>query len=259
MRHQADLRFPTPSGTSARRYPSWLPPPVRAALWTALVVWTLAAVAVSPLLRVRTVVWTGSLPPPARGLRAFEAASLGRPLLLLPERPLCSTLQLDPAAVRVQLVRHLPRTLEVRLVPRSAAVVTDTGVVLDARGRGLDSAHAVAGLPVLAGFAVRGDRLEPEGRRLLRALGRRLDAAGLAPARIERRDDTLLLVLRQGTRVRLHVDRVEAELQKLRLYEGSLEAGSMPAEIDLRFQDQVVVRAGRRPPAGSQGVSRGDS
>src|SRR5262249_40189007 len=162
--------------------------------------------------------------------RALEAASLDRPLLLLPERRLCATLQLDPAAVRIDLVRHLPRTLEVRLVPRSAAVVTDTGVVLDARGRGLDSAHALSGLPVLAGYEVRGDRLEPDGRRLLRALGRRLDASGLAPVRIEKRGGTLLLVLRVGTRVRLDADRVDAELLKLRLYESSLAASPMPAE-----------------------------
>ena len=258
MRHQADARVPTPSGASARRYPSWLPPPVLAAALTGLAVWILAATAISPLLRVRTVVWTGSLPPPALGHRAFEAASLDRPLLLLPERRLCATLQLDPAAVRVDLVRHLPRTLEVHLVPRSAAVVTDAGVVLDARGRVLDSAPALAGLPILAGYEVRGDRLDPDGTRLLRALGHRLDAAGLAPARIEKSGGTLLLVLRVGTRVRLDADRVDAELLKLRLYESSLAAGPMPAEIDLRFQDQIVMRAGR-PQADSRGVSRAAS
>jgi cell division septal protein FtsQ len=256
VRHQADSR--EPSGRAARRNPSWLPPPVRAAALTGLAVWTLAAAAISPLFRVRTVVWTGSLPPPALRHRAFEAASLDRPLLLLPERRLCASLQLDPAAVRIDLVRHLPRTLEVRLVPRSAAVVTDAGVVLDAGGRVLETVPAFPGLPVLAGFEVRGDRLEADGRRLLRALGPRLDAAGLAPARIEKSGGTLLLVLRIGTRVRLDADRVDACLLKLRLYEGSLAAGPMPAEIDLRFQDQIVVRAGR-PPADSRGVPRAAS
>jgi len=248
VRHQTDFAgIPTSPGGSKRSNSCR----VLTAVLSGLAVCAAVLALVSPPLRVRTVVWTGSLPPPEGRPRAFEAASLGRPLFLLPEKALRTSLQLDPARVRMRLHRHFPGTLEVQLLPHRAAVVTDAGVVLDARGRVLGPDHSLPGLTVLAGFGLEAGRLEPSGRRILATLGRRLDAAGLAPARIERRAGDLVLVLRSGTRVRLRADRLESDLLKLRLYEQSLGDGHMPTEIDLRFRDQVVVRGA--PRSGTQG------
>ncbi|MFQ5601365.1 MAG: cell division protein FtsQ/DivIB [Candidatus Krumholzibacteriia bacterium] len=226
---------------------------MRAAALSGAVVLALGVLLVSPWLRVRTVVWTGSLQIPDHSCRDFEAASLGQPLFLLPERTLRTRLDLDPVCVRVALRRHLPQTLEICVEPRHAVARTVQGAVLDERGRVLDQPHASAGLPILHGFALgaRGDRLDRDGCRLLSALCGGGGAGGLVPTAVRRTGAEVELTLAaSGTRVRLLAGRLEEQLEKLRVFEKGLGSAALPPYVDLRFRNQVVVRTDRREGGG---------
>jgi hypothetical protein len=221
-----------------------IPPLVRWAAFQSVLLCLVALVLLSPLLRVRTVVWTGSVPVPDGRYRAVEAASLGRPLALLPERFLHQLLGVDPASVRVALKRHPPGTLEVCMLPRHAVARSEDGVPFDARGRRLDSRHATPGLPVVVGFqhSEASACIREEDAALVASVLAALALPGLAPTRIELQGAELLMTLRGTTRVRAHATRLEMELRKLALFEHSLGTAEMPPSIDLRYRDQVVVR-----------------
>jgi cell division septal protein FtsQ len=210
----------------------------------------------SPWLRIRTVSWTGPLRLGEPNYRTLETASLGRPLFLVSENALGRSLGLDPHTVRFALHRHLPATLEVSLTPRRAIAVLDEGTPVDGGGRRLASEHALPGLPRLIGFELEpnGKRLQSRGRTVLAAFARLLDLPTLTPSEIRLEQAEIDLVLADtGTRVRLDPAALAPGLTKLRVFEQSLGQDPMPACIDLRFQDQVVVRekgtgnASRRP------------
>src|SRR5262249_58710719 len=108
---------------AARRAPksesAWRAPLVRLAATSGVAVAVLAAVAMSPLCRIRQVTWTG-LQTPDADCAVFESAVIGRSLFFLPEVALRQRIGLDKSPVEVQLHRHLPATLEVRVEPRRA-------------------------------------------------------------------------------------------------------------------------------------------
>jgi cell division septal protein FtsQ len=221
----------------------------RVCMWTAAasgaVLLVLAAISFSPLCRVRTVSWTGPLRLSEAQYRTVETASLGRPLLLVSERTLAQILGLNAKTARFRLRRHLPGTLEVNLAPRSAVAVLDEETPVDGGGNRLAAEHALPGLPRLVGFDLEpsGKRLQPRGRSVLAALHRWLDGPTLAPAEIRLDEREVDLVLADtGTRVRLDPAELEPELLKLRVFEQSLGSDPLPASIDLRFQNQVIVR-----------------
>jgi cell division protein FtsQ len=205
----------------------------------------LVLLAFSPLLRIRTVSWTGPLRLSEASYRALEEASLGRPLFLVSERALGRTLGLDNRAARLELRRHLPATLEVNLMPRKAIALLDDETPIDAGGRRLAAQHALPGLPHLVGFELdpSGKRLQPHGRELLATLHRLLDVPALCPSEIRLEERELDLVLADtGTRVRLDPAALEPQILKLRVFEESLGSDPLPGSVDLRFQDQIVVR-----------------
>jgi cell division septal protein FtsQ len=206
-----------------------------------------AAAAMSPWLCVRTVSWTGPLRLSEARYAAVEAACLGRPLLLLSEREMHRRLGLDRRTVRVCLDRHLPSTLEVRVEPRRAVAKLDDHTAIDGDGRVLGAEHVADGLPRLVGFEldVKGKRLDPRSARVMEEIQQLCPVPTLAPAEIRIDGDDLQLVLAEsGTRVQLDASRAATQLRKLRIYEESLGSDAMPAAIDLRFQNQVVVRDG---------------
>ena len=238
-------RVPAAMRSPAARAPFWRLPLVLLALLTSAVTALAAALALSPLLQVRTIVWTGTARIPEARYAALESATLGRPLLLLSERQLRSSLQLDNSTLSLRLRRHLPHTLEARLEPRCAVASLEGRVPLDAEGHVLGAEHAVLGLPKWSGFALDSDgrRLEPTGRALLRAVESLLDSPALVPAEVRRTDDNLEIVLAEsGCRARLQPERLEAQLLKLRILVQGLGHDPLPASVDLRFRDQVVVR-----------------
>ena len=204
----------------------------------------------SPAFSVRQVVWSGNLRPAAARCQAFEAASRGQPLYLLAEKELRRMLRLDADKARVRFARHWPGTLEVQVTPRRAAMVTESGTVLDAQGRVLAAKHGMPGLLRLRGFALAedGKSLEPEERRWLRRVQEALGDAGLGLARLERRGDDLILLLAQTeTKVLLSTTHLEAGLAKLSLVRSLL--AQAPPRLDLRFRDQIVVDM---PPRGAR-------
>jgi cell division septal protein FtsQ len=207
---------------------------------------TLAAM--SPLLRVRAVSWTGPIRLPESEYAALETAVLGRPLLLLSERQTQALVAIDNHVLRTRLRRHLPGTLEVRLEPRRSLARLADGAAVDAAGRRLDAAHAVAGLPLLVGFEwnSKGDRLTPEARALLDHIRMLCELPTLAPSevRLEPEGEMQLVLADSGTRVRLDAARADTQLRKLRVYEEGLGSDPLPAAIDLRFANQIVVRDG---------------
>ncbi|UCE02284.1 MAG: hypothetical protein JSW67_13700 [Candidatus Latescibacterota bacterium] len=216
---------------------------MRWALLQGVLLAVLALLLLSPLLRVRTVVWTGSIPVEAARYQAVERASLGQPLALLPESELLELLGVDHTSVRVALKRHPPATLEVCLVPRHALARTAAGVAFDAAGRKLAARHTSSGLPLALGFAPSADG-RAVGAADAALIARVLSALGtpaLAPARIERQGRELLLTLARGVQVRLHAQQLERELRKLVLFEHSLGTAELPPQIDLRYRDQIVI------------------
>jgi cell division septal protein FtsQ len=220
---------------------------VRLAVASGLVAAACALVALSPLLRIRAVSWTGLLQLPEESYAALERQCLGRPLLLVSEASLAATLGLEPGTVRVRFVRHLPHTLEVRLAPRRAVARLEDGRLVDAAGRICDAERAVDGLPRLVGFdlAARGDRLASEAGAMLHAVRTLLDVPTLVPSEVRLEKETVQLLLADtGTRVKLDAHHLEEGLLKLRIFEQSQGVTPLPASIDLRYENQVVVRGG---------------
>jgi cell division septal protein FtsQ len=201
-----------------------------------------AAVGMSPLLRVRDVTWTG-LRLPERQYTALESAALGRPLLLLSEADLQRRADLDNTSCTLKLRRHLPSTLEVRVEARRAIAQLRSGAPIDAHGRVLAAEHALAGLPQLDGFALDGDGRRLVQREVFAALQPLFELPTLAPGRVTLDDGALeLQLVDSGARVRLDADDAAAQILKLRVFEQSLGGEPMPDRVDLRFQDQIVVR-----------------
>lgn len=220
---------------------------VLAALCSGLLLAGLALAAQAPAFRIRAVSWTGPHLPTTDRCAAIEAACLGRPLLLLSERALVDALGLDRASLRLRLRRHLPGTLELRIEPRRAVARLDAATAVDRHGRRLGPEHASAGLPLLQGFALgpKGDRLDPQVRPILAAMRELFELPTLVPSQVRLEGEEIELVLADsGTRVRLDAAQASQQLLKLRIFEESLGSEPLPASIDLRFADQVVVREG---------------
>ena len=227
---------------------AWRAPLVRVAVTSGVLLSMAAAAALSPLFRVRQVTWTGALQAPIDRCERLESAVLGRPLLFVSEAAIRRDFALGKVNVDLCLRRHLPGNLEVCLVARRAVAQIDAQTAVDAAGQVLGSEHVWPGLPLLHGFGLdaKARRLDPAARTLLSALLPLFDIPTLAPAAVEWQepDDVRLVLADSGTQVRLDASRADTEILKLRVFEESLGSEPMPGVIDLRFQDQVVVRNG---------------
>ncbi len=222
-------------------------PLVRAAAGTGLATCLGALALFSPALQVREVVWAGSLRPEPAHRLGLEAAAHGKPLLLSRDAALRELLQFTPGQVRIDFARHLPGTLQVTVTPIIAAMVLDDGVLLDRQGQVLDASLAVPGLPCLRGFVLdaKRQRLEPEAARQCAALLAGMTRAGLAIAAAERRGDDLVVTLQQSrVEVRFAADDLDTGLRKLSMLLCRFEPADLPARVDLRFRDQIVLESG---------------
>jgi cell division septal protein FtsQ len=245
----------------AVRFSEWVPRltawPVRWAALSGVVVVVLAALLLSPWFRVGEVVWTGPLHVSDADCAALEALVLGQPLFLLPESALRAALP-QSEHLRLRVHRRPPRTLGFGVEARRGVARFGDGAVLGADGRLLDSVPPLAGLPRLVGFPCSADGrgLEPEGRAVLRAVLDVLRDPALAPAVVtwDAATDRLELELAHGgERVLCDAGRAASQLLKLRILARSLGSEPLPASMDLRFADQVVVR---NLPGGGHGARR---
>lgn len=230
---------PSAARVEARRNLGWI------ALASGVLALLLVLAAYSPLLRIRTISWTGPLVLSESAYRQLEQASLGRPLYLFSEKSLRRSLAVNSRAVRVRFVRRLPATLEVNLAPRKAIALFDAETALDAQGRRLGAEHALAGLPLLAGFELEpgGKRLVPRDGAVLGTVHGKLSAQGFQAREIRLGKHAVEVALAgSGARVRLDPVGLDEQLEKLRVYEAALGEEPLPANIDLRFAGRVVVR-----------------
>ena len=226
-----------------------IPPAVRAAAGTGLAALVCILLLLSPSLAVRTVLWTGVVGPPEPRCQEFEAASLGKPLMLLSHSYLEELLQVDSQRLRVHFKRHLPGTLEVVVLPRFAVWVTSRGEVLDGQGAQLDSTHAVPGLQELDGFALDATHggLTVVDVQALSLLREAVLETGLDVTVVARRGDDLVLTLSPSRRqVWLSARHLQSGLHKLRMLYRRLDVESLPSHVDLRFRDQIVLASGSR-------------
>lgn len=158
-----------------------------------------------------------------------------------------------PLVVDVRIRRRLPAsvTLEVREVEPVALVAAPELRPVDAAGQilPLQPAGTILDLPILSGVASVGDRLaEGAGEPALQLLMlMRARAPGLIDrvSQVERSDDGLRLVLRQGgPDALLPLQPGDTHLTQLRLAYADLGARgelSRVRRIDVRFRDQAVV------------------
>jgi cell division septal protein FtsQ len=216
---------------------------VRATVLTSALLVGLTAFVFSPLVRVQTVVWTGRVTLPEARYLAFEAATLGHSLWLLPEKSLKELLAADSSVFALEFRRHPPHTLEVCIQPRDAVARLANGTVVDPQGRILGG-HPVEDLPLLLGVAIDAEheRVDHSAQLLLAALHEHLPTAAVRLQEIERQGDEWNLILADtGTRVRVGSRNLIEQIQKLRVYEQSLAQGEMPAAIDLRWKHQIIL------------------
>ena len=170
---------------------------------------------------------------------------------MVPQR-LSTLLAEDPDVFAFAFRRHPPHTLEVCIQPRDSVARLASGAVLDPQGR-VVVGIPLQDLPLLTGIAppVEG-RVDELTAHLLQALHQHLPTAAVRLSKIERQEDGWMLTLAEtGTYVRVGERGLAAQIEKLRVYEQSLAQGEMPAALDLRWRDQIILE---RQPGGNQRV-----
>jgi len=190
---------------------------------------------------------------PIESLRGKVSAYQGANVFLVPLGELRELLMEDPAVGTVTFKRRLPNRLDCYLRQRQPAALLWIGEMaeVDAEGvvipAGLHSTEI--DLPVITGIGR--EELGDQGRlKILRALAvlGLLGRFGFSPAEqlseIHVDGEEISLVwMGTGTLVRVGSESYEERIRKFRaVYPALVEQGRLPAEVDLRFDRQVVVR-----------------
>jgi cell division protein FtsQ len=175
-------------------------------------------------------------------------------------------LRAHPVVAEAEVTRRLPRTLHVRVVEKRPAALAEVGALQPVTAAGevlpVDPARVAVDLPLLRARVTAGpDRRLREGgaRAALAQAGRlaELDpalAALVSEVRPERGGGVRLTLSRPAAEVLLPAEAPDAG--RLRLLRAALDdvrrrqdAGAGPARVDLRFDDQVVVRLSHATPS----------
>lgn len=156
-----------------------------------------------------------------------------------------------PAVAGAEVSRRLPATLRIGVREKAPVGLVEAGTLRPVTGRGellpVDPSRVPVDLPLVR-VAAGEEGIRPRDRRLLAEVERlgQLDAGLLARVSEVRwsGEDLLLTLSAPDVRVLLPVGAESARLRRLRAtladVEGRPAAG--PVHIDLRFQDQAVVR-----------------
>lgn len=205
------------------------------------------------LFEIRELRLHGGRHLPIESLRMKVDRYEGANVFLVPLGELRGLLMEDPAVGTVTFKRRLPHGLDCYLRERQPAALLWIGEIaeVDAEGvvipAGLHTTEI--DLPVITGI----DRRELDGRgrgQILRALDvlSLLGRFGFSPAEQLSEihvdgEDISLVWLGTGTLVRVGGEEFEERIRKFRaVYPALVEQGRLPAEVDLRFDRQVVVR-----------------
>lgn len=216
----------------------------------------------TPWFRVERVEVAGARMVAPHDVLAASGIRRGESVWRRPD-PWVAALRRHPGVEDARVVRRLPSTLRVEVREKRPVGLVEAGTLHPVTARGevipVDPARVAVDLPLLRGAAVRADR--PADARV-RALAAEVGRLGqLDPGLLARvsevewsgRDAVLLSVSAPDARVLLPVGAGSDRLRRLRAAlddverRGASEGG--PVRIDLRFQDQVVVRFPNPPRA----------
>lgn len=242
-------------------------PPASVAGATALVALAVYGVASSPLFAVREVVVSGAGAATADWLRAQLSMTVGTNLLGIDASTLAAIAATEPRIAGIQLGRHLPSTLEVRVTPRDPVAlvpVGDSAVEVDKHGLVLGAYRGDRSLPYVTGAVGPGDELEvlrtgPAPLARAAELTARLgDVVGdrLAEVHVESGGDDAWLFLQDGTTVRWGAIGTQSyrglspdDEQRLVVLDAVLRdmARRGPLRIDVRNPERVGVEPAARP------------
>jgi cell division septal protein FtsQ len=205
------------------------------------------------LFEIREVRLHGGRHIPVESLRGKVEGYQGANVFLVPLGRLRRLLMEDPAVGTVTFKRRLPHVLDCYLHERQPAALLSIGEMAEVDAEGVvitPELHSTQiDLPVITG--VGRSELDGAGREKIRRALEVLDLLGrfgfspadqLSEIHVDG-DDVSLVWLGTGTFVRVGGEEYEARIRKFRaVYPALIEQGRLPAEIDLRFDRQVVVR-----------------
>ncbi len=205
------------------------------------------------LFEIRELRLHGGRNLPVESLRGKLDGYQGANVFLVPLGELRDLLMEDPAVGTVTFKRRLPHRLDCYLRERQPAALLSIGEMAEVDAEGIvipAGMHPTEiDLPVITGIGR--EELGGQGRRkILRALEvlALLGRFGFSPAEQLSEihvdgDDISLVWMGTGTLVRVGDGSFEERIRKFRaVYPALVEQGQLPAEIDLRFDRQVVVR-----------------
>lgn len=218
----------------------------------------------TPWFRVQRVEVAGARMVAPHDVLAASGIRLGESVWRRPE-PWVAALRRHPGVEDAEVVRRLPSTLRIEVREKRPVGLVEAGTLHPVTARGevlpVDPARVAVDLPLLRGAARKGRADDARVRALAAEVGRlgQLDPGLLARvSEVEwsGRDALLLSVSAPDARVLLPAGAGSDRLRRLRAALDEIErrAPSGPAEggpvrIDLRFQDQVVVRFPHPPRA----------
>lgn len=205
------------------------------------------------LFEIRELHLHGGRHLPVRSLAEKINGYRGSNVFLVPLGDLRRLLMEDTAVGTVTFKRRLPHGLDCYLRERQPAALLSLGEMAEVDAEGVvipaGSRSTPIDLPVITGL--RREELAGRGRekikRALEALSL-LGRFGFSPAEqlseIHVEGEEISLVwMGSGTFVRLGSEEFEERIRKFRaVYPALVEQGRLPAEVDLRFDRQVVVR-----------------
>lgn len=186
-------------------------------------------------------------------LRGTADSYRGANVFLVPLDDLREALMEDPAVGTVTFRRRLPHGLDCYLRERQPAALISLGEIAEVDAHGVvipAGPHEIEiDMPVITGIGQ--EEADGPGRtKILRALEvlSLLGRFGFAPAEQLSEihvdgTDISLVWMGSGTLVHVGAEQFEERIRKFRaVYPALVEQGRLPAEIDLRFDRQVVVR-----------------
>lgn len=213
----------------------------------------------TPWFRVERVEVAGARMVAPHDVLAASGIRRGESVWRRPEAWVAA-LRRHPGVEDARVVRRLPSTLRVEVREKRPVGLVEAGALHPVTARGevlpVDPARVAVDLPLLRGGAKQGRSDDARVRALAAEVGRlgQLDPglfARVSEVEWSGRDALLLSVSAPDARVVLPVGAGSDRLRRLRAALDDVErrAPAGPVRIDLRFQDQVVVRFPNPPRA----------
>lgn len=170
------------------------------------------------------------------------------------------TIQVHPLVKNVQIIRHLPRTLEIKIVERQIwaiipfddyfLCIDDEGIILDKRNKVDFSTNIFVNFAKLPAQVNLGQAVEPDGVALIKQIWTSIDKSDqqlISDFYYNEKDEVVIYTI-NSTEIRYgNKDRLEEKqafmAEVLKLEENYVKSGEDVLEyIDLRFKGQPIVK-----------------